>query len=38
VACGSYEFVTTQKNLRAASASAGSSECTYVAIVNADDA
>jgi hypothetical protein len=35
---GCYEFVTTQARLRAASISAGSCECTYVAIVNADDA
>jgi hypothetical protein len=30
--------VTTRASLRAASASAGSCECTYVAMVNADNA
>ena len=35
---GCYELVTTRAKLRAASASAGSCECAYVAIVNADDA
>jgi hypothetical protein len=33
-----WEFVTTRAKLRGASASAGSCECTYVAIVKADDA
>jgi hypothetical protein len=33
-----YQLVTTRANLRTACASAGSYECTYVVIVNTDDA